>query len=150
MVIIPDDWYRFFIFNNRKIDVTLNLNDQIRGGVHDQRAMARSARSARIARKGQKRQKQPKAAEQQKEQDKEQQEEEDARKRRAGEVSVPLKKRKSATDRLLDSINSMIHDKNSSDLSFGRRPTSKSDEFLSWIILVIEILRCENMDIGCE
>ena len=68
MVIIPDDWYRFFIFNNRKIDVTLNLNDQIRGGVHDQRAMARSAKDSR---KG-KGQKQPKAAEQQKEQDKEQ------------------------------------------------------------------------------
>ena len=37
------------------------------------------------------------------------------------------------------SIPKMIHNKNSSDLSLGRRPNAKSEEFLLWIIQVIEI-----------
>jgi hypothetical protein len=37
------------------------------------------------------------------------------------------------------SIKNMIHKENSSDLSSGRRPIVKSDEFSLWIILVIQI-----------
>ena len=37
----------------------------------------------------------------------------------------------------------MVHLKNSSDLSFERRPTSKSDEFFKCTILVIELQWCK-------
>ena len=37
------------------------------------------------------------------------------------------------------SITKMIHNKNSSDLSWGTVPQSIAGEFLLWIILVIEI-----------
>ena len=38
----------------------------------------------------------------------------------------------------------MIHFENSADLSLGRRPKLKSAEFSKCIILVVELLRCEN------
>ena len=44
------------------------------------------------------------------------------------------------------SITTMIGSKNSSDLSLGRRPTSKSVEFLLPIIVVLEIMRCQKVD----
>ena len=44
------------------------------------------------------------------------------------------------------SVTRMVHIKNSSDLSTGRRPKSKSAEFLMCTILVTEILRCENFN----
>ena len=38
------------------------------------------------------------------------------------------------------SITKMIHNRNSSDLSWGTVPQSTADEFLLWIILVFEML----------
>ena len=44
----------------------------------------------------------------------------------------------------------MVTFKNSAVLSFGRRPKLKTAEFLKVTILYHEILRCENLDFGCE
>ena len=38
----------------------------------------------------------------------------------------------------------------SSDLSSGRRPTSKSDEFCDANVIVVEPQRCENTGLYCE
>ena len=46
----------------------------------------------------------------------------------------------------VSSITTMIGNKNSSDLSLGRRPTSKFVEFLLPIIVVLEIMRCQKVD----
>ena len=44
----------------------------------------------------------------------------------------------------------MVVFKNSAVLRLGRRPKLKSAEFLNTTILYHEILRCENLDFGCE
>ena len=44
----------------------------------------------------------------------------------------------------------LLKSENSSDLSLGRRPTSKSDEFSLWIIAVIELRWCENIDFAVK
>ena len=42
------------------------------------------------------------------------------------------------------SITRLVTPENSSDLSSGRRPVSKSDEFLVILIVLSEIMRCEH------
>ena len=43
-----------------------------------------------------------------------------------------------------------VHAQNSSDSCSGRRPMYKSDEKSEGIHFVIEILRCEDGELGCE
>ena len=43
-----------------------------------------------------------------------------------------------------------VTNKKSADLSLGRRPTSKSEEFSFVTPRVIELQRCENIDFGVK